>query len=350
MASPSAEARAALATLCVALCLAPQLCAVREARAALPPCSAQAAAQIEAVLQSAPEQPVETGPRAVPELPLPPVEEPARMERTCGALEAQRAAAVLDTCEPAPAQAVLLLGVGRCLQQAQRGAEAARRYRDYLQRTDAVSPERAAERRARVVRWLAELGEPPPETATLVFTSNLRGAVLRELAGYSQGLVVDRGESRIPQPPGPRRVRVLAPGFESLVLPVELQDAREARAAVDFRPLLLPAHRALLARWDDFAASGLTPEGYEARRRRPLSVGLSLIALAGGAALIGVCAANVNDACDAGWKQGVAYGAGSLLGLAGVIGVIGALLVAPQAMPPPGPVREGLAGPSRPYY
>lgn len=311
--------------------------------AAQAPCTPAQADAITAVLRAAPEQPAPETPRIDPSLPRP----EATQERRCGPREA-REAQRLFACTPTPEQAVLYMGVGRCLQQAGQGTQAAAAYRAYLMAEDAASEDRREDRRARVRAWLAELDEPPVATAQVIFESNLRGPLARELAGHPDGLVLDAGETRVPQPPGPRTVRVLAPGFAPRAVPLDLPDRGEARVKLDFRELLLPQHRALLGRWDDFAQSGLTPEGYEARRRRPLGVALGLLLTAGGGAVIGICAAGVGGACDAGWKQGLAYTAGGLFVVSGLISTLGTLLAPPQAMPQPGPAPKPKT-PARPF-
>lgn len=257
-------------------------------------------------------------------------------EKVCGRQQAMAIRRVLAACQPAPAQAVLYLGAGRCLQQAGYNGEAIAAYRHYIEGGDpAVTPERAEERRDRVRRWLKELGEPEPPTAALLLRSDLQGPTVRYLEGYPNGVVVGQGTTRIPQPPGARRLSLNLKGFERVELPVELYDGEAAHAEVEWQKHLSPRYGFLRGRWDDFRKSGLTPAGYVDRRQRPLTVALSLLVAGAGAALIGVCAANTGDACDATWKQGLAYGFGVVLGLSGILGAVAGFASPLERLPSP---------------
>lgn len=294
---------------------------------------------MEELLQSAPEQPVEGGP----------VAKGPRTERRCGPLEAQRATALLAQCRPAPEQAVLFIGIGRCQQDGGMRPEAIRSYEHYLGMVDSAGRERVVERRARVQRWLEAMGEAPATTSLLVVESNLRGVSVRELAGYPDGFILNEGQNKIPQPPGARQVLLSLPGFERVDVNLQLRDQEPLRIAVDWRRHLSPRYRGLLAQWDEFVKSGLTPEGFQLRRQRPLSVLVGLLVMGGGGALIGVCAADINGACDAGWKQGLAYGFGVTLGVSGLVSLLGALLAPLPRLPQGGaPAHEAGTPPSAP--
>lgn len=277
-------------------------------------------------------------------------------EHRCEGPQARRALALLNACRPTPAQAVVYLGAGRCFQQAGLSRDAARAYRAYLAGDDtAVSAERAAERRQRAGRWLRELGEPDPPTATLVLHSNLRGARVDHLGGRPETLLLDRGDNRLPQPPGARRLSLSLRGFERVDLDVDLHDGETTRAEVDWRAHLQPRYAGLLGRWDDYERRNLTPAGYMDRRQRPVSAVLGLLVAGAGAALLAVCATNANGACDAGWQQGLAYGFGSLFALSGTVGLVGSLAAPYEALPAPSPSLSRPPGaappaPARPFY
>lgn len=273
----------------------------------------------------------------------------------CAAAEVAQIIGVLRRCNPAPAEAVVHLGAGRCLQQAGLRQEAIRQYEAYLASGDpSVSRARAAERRERVRIWLKELGQPDPGTAPLVVSSNLRGALVRHLEGYPDGLTLDAGDNRLMQPPGSRTLSLSLKGFERVDLPVDLLDDVEARVSVDWREHLSPRYAALRIRWDDFQRSGLTPAGYVEKKQKPLSVIGSLLLAAGGAGLIAVCAVNVNGACDADWQKGLAYSFGALFAIGGTVGALGSLFKPVEPLPPPGlgrPTSGAGPRPERvPYY
>jgi hypothetical protein len=264
-------------------------------------------------------------------------------ERRCTLAQAQAVRQVLRACEVQPAQAVVHLGAGRCLYAGGLLAEAAASYRAYLRlspRDRSVSIERTRERRQRVRRWLDELGESAPGGATLVLRSNLSGVVVRPLplSGAVQpedGVVVGAGESRLDLEPGSRRLRLFVPGFNVVDMAVDLLDGEETRVEVDWRRHIQARHAHLIGRWEDLKRSGLSPAGFEDRRRRPLAGVIAALLLGGGAALVGVCAANVGGACDASWKQGVAYSAGIGLGVVGLAGGLAALISPVERLPAP---------------
>lgn len=264
-------------------------------------------------------------------------------EQRCALAQAQAVRQVLRACEVGPAQAVVHLGAGRCLQAAGLLAEAASSYRAYLRlspRDRTVSSERTRERRQRVRRWLEGLGESAPGGATLVLRSNLSGVVVRPLplSGADRpedGTVVGAGESRLDLEPGSRRVRLFVPGFNVVDMAVDLLDGEETRVEVDWRRHLQARHAHLLGRWEDLRRSGLSPAGFEDRRRRPLAGVIGALLLGGGAALVGVCAANTGGACDASWKQGVAYSAGIGLAVVGLAGGLAALVSPVERLPAP---------------
>lgn len=284
-------------------------------------CPPEEARRIEDALRSAP---------LVSEPPPNRPDAPSAPERTCALPQAEIIRAVLGRCQPRPDQSVLLLGAGRCLQQAGFRQEAAATYRKLLAALPAdrtVSPERARDRRDRVRRWMIEMGEEAPPTASLILRSNVSGAQVRHLAGYpeDQTVVLGGGDTRIGQPPGERRLSLSLQGFSRVELPVDLVDGAETRGEVDWRRHVQPKYSFLLQSWDDWVKSGLTPSGYADSKRRPIAVAVSVLGLAAGAVLIGVCAGNAGDVCDAQWKQGVTYGAGALLGGAGLVGLFSSL-------------------------
>lgn len=227
--------------------------------------------------------------------------------------------------------------------------EAIQSYQSYLKGDDSAGRERVGERRARVQRWLEELGEPSVATSLLEINSNLRGVMVRELAGYPDGYILNQGRNQIPQPPGARQVQLGVPGFDRVDMNLLLRDREPLRIEVDWRRHLLPRYRGVLTQWDEFVKSGLTPEGFQMRRQRPLSALVGLMVMGGGSALIGVCAADVNGACDAGWKQGLAYSFGVTLAVSGLISMVGVLLAPLPRLPQGGvPAHEAGTPPSAP--
>ncbi len=315
---------------------APPMATTTSADPALPVCSPAQVEAIEAALREAPmsaEVPEDAPAGAAPV-----------KERRCGLSQGQSVRKVLASCKPAATQAVVYLGAGRCVQQAGYGQEAARAFRAYLATGDpSVSPERGKERRDRVRRWLKELGDEAPPSSLLVLGSNLRGPLVTHLQDYPDGVTLEKGDNRIGQPPGPRRLSLALPGFDRVELKVDLIDGETSRAEVDWRQHLSPRYLRLLGSWDDFAKSNLTPSGFYARKQRPITIVLSMLLAGAGAALIGVCAANVNDACDSAWKEGLAYGFGATLALSGLLGTLTTLATPLEAMPQPGLTHIGAA-------
>ncbi|MCS6912416.1 MAG: hypothetical protein RMK29_14055 [Myxococcales bacterium] len=304
--------------------------------AAGPLCTPAEVAAVEQALATAPTRP---DPEADPgREPLP--------ERRCGPAEARTVRQVLSRCRPAPAQAVLLMGGGRCLMQAGFQHEAAqllRRFLHLLPQDPTVSPERARDRRDRVRRWLMQLGQEAPDTAILQLRSNLDGVQVRHLEHFPEGVILGAGETRLAQPPGPRVLSLTAPGFHRVELPVDLVDGEQTRAEVDWRLHLQPRYAVLLRSWDDFVRSGLTPAAYLARGRRPWGIAAGAVLVGAGAVLVGLCAAGAAGACNEPWKQGVAYSAAALLGGGGLLGLLSALAAPLERRPPPSlaPLQPG---------
>ena len=182
--------------------------------------------------------------------------------------------------------------------------------------------------------------EAPP-SALLLLGSNLRGPLVTHLENYPDGLTLEKGDNRIGQPPGPRRLSLSLPGFDRVEVKVDLIDGETIQAQVDWRKHLSSRYLRLLGNWDDFAGSNLTPAGYYAGKQRPITVVLSLLLAAGGGALIGVCAANVNASCDSTWKEGLAYGFGATLAISGLLGTLTTLATPLESMPQPGLTHAG---------